>query len=285
MATLVSEFKTKDHLLAALVSDQVPLNQIPDAYWPEIVSSALEHNLGSVLAAKISGTRHELCSLDQAFRATEVRSKAQNAARCQINSLLRAAGIPTVWLKGSGLAYTVYDAPEQRPIDTLNVLVPSDRFEQACALLRFNGYHYPTEAKSTPEFAAEREYSLILKQERASDVTLELHWHLLNAMLLSETDVDWFWKQTFIIEANGQSITTLQPEAHLLYLCADVLLECSKSVSPLVRFFDLHLLVMRYTLRKRLMKALTWSRDTRLIGRPSLSAPHNSSGDTLSSVL
>jgi hypothetical protein len=170
---------------------------------------------------------------------------AQDTTRLEINTAFRAAAIPCLWVKGSALAYTVYPAPELRPMGDLDVLVPPGHFEQAATVLFDLGYRPPDQAIITlpPELVDKYEHHLLLRGGAGGGIFVELHWRLLNQMLLDTDQGAWFWSQTQEIEIHDQTLTTLQPEAHLLYLCAHVLLQHGEAVSLLMHYLDLHLLL------------------------------------------
>ena len=77
-------------------------------------------------------------------------------------------------------------------------------------------------------------------------VKMELHWGLIAPEdSLLAPPLSWFYGQSLATDVEKGRLTTLLPEAHLLYLCAHAELGHGESQLKLVRYLDMHLLICR----------------------------------------
>ena len=242
------EATSSERIVAQLVSGNTLPAQIQEAQWPGIIDTALRHNLGPMLfhnIGKKAALPGDFEHLRQSARQAVMTFLAQDSARWTINEAFQSANISCIWVKGSALAHTVYPAPELRPMGDLDVLVPGDDFEQAQHVLEDLGYRQSDHAKLIfpPAFAAKDDHHTVLKGGAGGDIVVELHWRLLTEMQLASDQGAWFWKQRQQVQIQGHTLTTLQPEAHLLYLCAHALLQHGEAQSLLMHYLDLHLII------------------------------------------
>ena len=260
-----------EHLLAQIVTDQIEFKQIDNDQWSRIIDAALYHNLGPMLFHRIR--HHEGLSFDferlrQNVREMTIHFMAQDTARWEVNDVLMSSGITPIWIKGSALAHTIYEIPELRPMADLDLLVPNQFFERARAVLQYNGYQPSTGAliDIPPEFAVKHEHHIVLVGGAGGQIVLELHWRLLNMLILSTNQLDWFWDQIYDVEINNRVMTMLLPEAHLLYLCAHALLLHGAAEIRLISYFDIHLLIDKHEINWSIIidqaKELKWSYTT-----------------------
>jgi hypothetical protein len=185
--------------------------------------------------------------------------------------------IPVVVLKGAALAATLYPNIGLRPMGDLDLLVPKERLAEATARLEALGYVEPYPDIVTG-FNALFGHHVHLQGGQDIHLAVELHWTLVG----SEHDwrspsLPWFWTQTeeWKMENGGwkredraqlptsnlqpstsyaqsvtctepsRSIHILTPTAHLLYLCAHLMLQHGEARSSLRWFYDIYLLVKR----------------------------------------
>jgi hypothetical protein len=236
--------------LAALITQRLDPQTISPQEWPELVDLAIEHGVAPVLSltAVRAGVRKNdhpaWVRLAEISRETALRYIVQDRAQSEVNQALDRANIPTIWLKGAALARLVYPKPELRPMIDLDILVPCEDYDRAVGVLKALGY-------SENEFS---EKLLIDKWERklshhyqliggmANMVRLELHFQFSKNILLMEEQLGWFWDQTQALDHDTYRV--LKPEAHLLYLCAHATLQHGEGQLRLLRYLDLHLLIL-----------------------------------------
>ena len=241
--------------LAALISGRVHPNAISTDLWPNIVALALQHNLGPALSWIVNQSdsdliQHEsLAGLMPVARMAAVRTMLLEDTMKRVNHALEAADIAAVWLKGSVLAQLVYADSMMRPMVDLDVLVPYEQREQALEIVQSIGFDYPEydmrlvdEAdEDRPQFS--HHYQLV--GGPANSVQVEVHFRLMGVdeILLPSEQLDWFWEQTQRVSTPKLSFTCLTPEAHLLHLCAHMMLQHGEAQSTLLRFWDVHQLI------------------------------------------
>jgi hypothetical protein len=173
--------------------------------------------------------------------------------------------LPVVILKGAALAANLYSSIGLRPMSDLDLLVPEEHLAEAVACLKAMGYvqPYPDMAAG---FNAQFGHHVHLQGGQDVHLAVELHWTLIGGEQdWRSPSLPWFWQQTEALTLSplrpppplptlgegkggwgvGERALTLTPTAHLLYLCAHLMLQHGEAHSPLRWFYDIHLLVRR----------------------------------------
>ncbi len=238
--------------LAAVVAGRLPPDAVPAERWPALAGLAVRHGMGPLLLHRVDEAGMSLpaasaASLKQSARQSAAHYAALEIAQAEIEAVLQAAGIDTVWIKGVVLAQTLYPRPDLRPMSDLDVLIPQARRADALEAVRALGYTYRPD---DPHLFAPGD-PLVLKRSQhdqlmggpARAVILELHHHLLSVdeSILSPDGLAWFWSQTQPYRAARGQFHTLTPTASLLYLCAHA--ELQHAETYVQRSYDLHLLI------------------------------------------
>ena len=169
--------------------------------------------------------------------------------------------IPVILLKGAALAAALYPSIGLRPMGDLDLLVPEEHLAEAVACLEALGYVEPY-----PEMAAGLNalvgHHVHLQSSQNIHLAVELHWTLLSHKHdRYSPSLPWFWQQTEPFPNPQSPISNLQyqtsnfkpptsifqltPTAHLLYLCAHLMLQHGEARSSLRWFYDIHLLATR----------------------------------------
>jgi len=178
-----------------------------------------------------------------------VQSMLQERAMLEVNTALNVAGIKTVWLKGSVLAYTVYPQSNLRTRADLDVLVPPEDFQKALSILYTLDYYDPDKALETP--AKRLSHHAHLRHIQYYSIIVELHHRLLGYsgedILAPDILAQWV-DQAIPFVVNDTNCYTLKPEYHLLYICAHAFLQHGEAKVTLRHLLDMHLLITHYTL-------------------------------------
>lgn len=151
------------------------------------------------------------------------------------------ANITAIWLKGVALGLTVYPDRATRVMTDVDVLTPPGQIAVAMDLLEVVTGARPARLGEHNG----KDAVAMIGQHKGGAIHLELHWSLLEAPSSPVApDLAWFWTQTMTIDFGGHPLTILRPEAHLLYLCAHALLQHGEAASNLLRYYDLHRLIV-----------------------------------------
>ncbi len=134
-----------------------------DADWPAVYAELKSHSVVSL----VDRVMMEYCP-DQTLKRTwsmailhRLNYNEQNLfGQDSVLTLLRENGIPAAILKGAAVA-RYYPRPKNRAFGDVDFLVPKDRFEEALALLKANGYHQRFEFdENACEVALEKDHVL-----------------------------------------------------------------------------------------------------------------------------
>lgn len=213
-----------------------------------VVAVALNHGVGPMLLWALERQGVDTSDpvwnpLIAATRQTAIQYMLAASSQKQVDAALAQAGIPAIWFKGVDLARTVYAKPSLRPMGDIDLLVPYELRQPALAVVEALGYKL--EEAELFEGAHDLIHHYHLRGNIAAAVRVELHFRLLgySDRLLPLEQLDWFWQHTRLWTGGDVSYTFLQPEAHLLYLCAHTVLQHGEADFRLLRYFDLHQLL------------------------------------------
>lgn len=134
----------------------------------------------------------------------------------QVLTMFAGAGIPTLALKGAPLALLHYPEVGARPMSDVDVLVPTERVEDAVALCHANSWRenqHEQINQITPAMLAVR-HSWNFVRERQN---MDLHWHALRLGCFPNADDD-FWQGARPLDVNGVCTQTLNPTDMLLHV-------------------------------------------------------------------
>jgi hypothetical protein len=92
----------------------------------------------------------------------------------RILTQLRAAGVTPVLLKGAALRRVVYNAPVERPMGDLDLLISDGEFEMASRTLSLAGFELPRAEVQD----AYRRHHFHLQARHQKSLLVELHWAL-----------------------------------------------------------------------------------------------------------
>lgn len=196
--------------------------------WEEVERLVWGEALGPLLFSTVRGQ----ALLPPAFEAALQEAYLKNAARntlllhelSQAGDQLAAAGIPMLALKGATLAEEVYGNVALRPMRDLDILVRHEDAGRAVQVLRANGYRAADpEVHDGTNLTYENE--LRLQKGGVAEITLEVHWHLLDSPFYQfGMDLEWFWETGRPRTRAGAAGLMMELEALVLYLCAHLTL-------------------------------------------------------------
>lgn len=137
----------------------------------------------------------------------------------QVLTMFAGAGIPTLALKGAPLALLHYPEVGARPMSDVDVLVPTERANEALDALHAAGWHdssYEYVNRVTPKMMQVR-HSWGFGDGKGHG--FDLHWHALLVGCFPSADDD-FWQGARPLDVNGVCTQTLNPTDMLLHVLA-----------------------------------------------------------------
>jgi len=165
--------------------------------------------------------------------------------------LYSQAGIPLVVLKGACFALTVYPDIGLRPMGDLDVLVPKEKLAEAGRIAETLGY-----AAMLPEASFGLNdllsHHLCLQKNGPHPISLEIHDSLVaDKSFIFAVPVGWFWGQTESLHTTSQTkfkdLQMLSPVGQILFAAAHAMLQHGGRDVPLRWFYDLDLLIRKYS--------------------------------------
>ncbi|HEX6534315.1 MAG TPA: nucleotidyltransferase family protein [Gemmatimonadaceae bacterium] len=132
---------------------------------------------------------------------------------------LEARGVKPIPMKGPVLAMGVYGDIALRRFVDLDILVPRAGLPAARALLAELGFATATPMKAGAERALERSDYHVAYANRATGITVELHWALTRDVPGTHVSEHWAWWNAREVELLGRRVRALSWEALLVYLC------------------------------------------------------------------
>lgn len=138
---------------------------------------------------------------------------------------LEAEGTAAVLLKGAALVTAVLDDTAVRPMTDLDLLVRRQDAPEALAALASLGYA-PLNVELRPGFALAHQHATTLRKASDEATFLDLHWSLLESTCyVHRLPMEWFWETAQPVRVGDASGFTLGPEAQVLHLCSNLLLQ------------------------------------------------------------
>ncbi|WP_263289614.1 nucleotidyltransferase family protein [Tateyamaria pelophila] len=167
---------------------------------------------------------------------------------------LHGAGIKTVLLKGTALAYSVYGSPAERPRGDTDMLVHESQVPAARAILARHRFRRTSERDA--ERAPQEEWRL--EQKDGGTHCIDMHWNLLSGWALSSLfDTGSIIKGAVDLPLLGTVARMPAPETALLHACVHraqhfsgayfVGTEVTYAGDRLIWFVDMDLLSRRLT--------------------------------------
>lgn len=138
-----------------------------------------------------------------------------------ITAALAAAAIPVLVLKGLPLAFSIYPDPGTRPMEDIDLLVPSAQAAAAMDCLEALGC---VRASPRPRIVRDwgeggaLSFNYAAHFQAPSGLNLDLHWHSLDECCHHSAD-DAFWARRIPLPLPGGELQTLCAEDQLFHTC------------------------------------------------------------------
>ena len=175
-----------------------------------------------------------------------------NAVQCQeTEAVLRAladAGIETVLMKGTPLAYTVYDEPACRLKGDLDIWLPPAQIPAAIAALQPLSYAPRDKSDRPAAFISLTGGEQQLIGRDPGTGLVELQWPALRGEWVrraAAVDHAAIWARRVVVPIEGRSTWAMAPEDLVIHLCLHLAINHGFGESALRNLLDIHLVASR----------------------------------------
>lgn len=154
------------------------------------------------------------------------------------------AGIPLMLFKGPVLAYTIYPRPHLRTYHDIDAFIHPEDVERAHDALTRMGYSFYEEYRADPVDKQRTGYHFSLQRPGLPfAVVVELHTAPHGSEIGTRFDCEALWRNADTMTIVDQSVATMNPVDHLLYLCWHYRFH---GFTRLLWFYDLVMMLRTY---------------------------------------
>jgi Uncharacterised nucleotidyltransferase len=195
-----------------------------------LVWRALEHSAGPAAALR--------ARLEARVRAAVARELVTQRELTSMLQSLSASGVQALVIKGSALAYAIYDEPWLRPRSDTDLLVSPDAVDVAAQALDAVGYRR-SHVVTSGEFVS-HQASFTRTDPTGLEHAIDLHWKIVNPQILANAlSFEELW-------ADAMPIDRLGPAARMPTIVGSLILA---AVHRLAHHQDQDCLIWLYDLR------------------------------------
>jgi hypothetical protein len=244
-------------LLLSNQSERVDLNTIDGATWGCLVSLAEVEGVAPLLywifkdhpaASRPSIPDGAYSRLQAAYYQTLSRNLLLYQELVLILQALGEVGIPVIVLKGAALAATVYDDIGLRPMGDIDLLVHKKDLNRIFQIMEKMSYKLDL-SRLRLFLMSGVLYEANFDGGGLGNSHVEFHWSLIGGEYSRyRPKMDWFWEHSKLISTKLINARFLEPEAHLLYLAAHLILKHGMAEAILLWMNDLYLLMYKQNL-------------------------------------
>ena len=173
----------------------------------------LPHLCATLLAHGISTP--EMGRLKGAYRRTWYENTVRLHAAARLLRGLRIAGVETMLLKGAALTLRYYRDCGLRPMNDLDILVPTHQAGAAIEALKALGLA-PMRVRLSEAQALRFGHAYPYRDAGGREV--DLHWHLFYQRVAPRADAA-YWAAADSVTLHGESTRILDPADQLLHVC------------------------------------------------------------------
>lgn len=147
------------------------------------------------------------------FRMSWYKNKMIFLQAGMLLDFLQRNDIPTLLLKGAALQHIYYQKPGSRPMDDIDVLIPTNRAEPVMSLLQRSGW------QAVPGWEPgwiKIKHGWNIRNK--AGYTVDLHWNLLSESIGPRLDLP-FWEKAESLSFAGIPTQVLNPTDQLFHTC------------------------------------------------------------------
>lgn len=253
--------------LAAIISGASPLPVVEDGDNVQLLlAAALDEGVVGLTHWRLTEASSTSSALRDGFadaaRELAAASMLREAECRRVLARLGSARIPVLLMKGSALAYWLYDPAGLRDCVDIDLLFPTrshaEQAAQALTALGYTMHHRP----------ADLSYELLCRREIGSmQIDLDMHWRLVNAPLFAETfDFEELHADSIALSRLAADARGLSPTHAFLHACIHRAVNVYLGIGDGLKWlYDLHLLGARLS-DEQWQAVLTLSRTRGLSG-------------------
>ncbi|WP_295400218.1 nucleotidyltransferase family protein [uncultured Thiocystis sp.] len=189
-----------------------------DVCWERVPDIATKQRIGPLIywhlrEHDIPYPNHIRRTLAAIFARQKAIAAAQTETLAEIIAALRDAAIDSLVLKGGALAHILYPEPGLRPMEDLDILVPSNQGEAAREVLCDLGFHAPAPITRY----ARLQHHLPVAQRMTGNilVSVEVHTTAFNLLMAHELSFSSLQRPLVDYVAGGEAMQALAPEQML----------------------------------------------------------------------
>jgi hypothetical protein len=195
----------------------------PHIDWQSVLRLATNEKLGSALARGMGPVAADVpADVAAAIRRIEWLSQLQSVGfEAATRDILRAFavhGIPVILLKGAALGLTVYDAPHDRPMNDLDLLLPREDARRGWELLRAEGWKLEQPIGLDP-FYEEHAHLPPLVSPAGPSCVVEIHRALAGSTGIPDVPEAELWQAAPTVSVGSEPARVLAPHHQLFHLC------------------------------------------------------------------
>lgn len=234
-----------ERVVAALLRPSLNPAAPPPGDWTALITAAHEHGVLPLLAARAA--RHGpnagfAAAMRPAVAANTALELVRHREGRRLFSAFARAGVAPLLLKGTHLAYSLYDAPELRPRIDTDLLVRDDEFDALRGALSAAGYAAVPHVTGDVAFG---QFQYSRTDESGARHTIDLHRRIANPLAFAG-------RLTYEeLAADADALPALAPNARgpapwraLILACVHRTAHHGTS-SRLIWLYDIHLLAGR----------------------------------------
>jgi hypothetical protein len=207
---------SEEHSVTGLVYERVRA-LVDGGGWPGEMKDALAHEVRAQTVAEM-------------LRHRELRIVAD---------ALATAGIPPIFIKGTALAYSVYENPSSRPRVDTDLLIGSEQVRQVRDVMARLGYTAPPYCEGELLFG---QFPLVRATSLGVNHRFDFHWKISTQSVFADVlRYDEMAGRTVALPALGVHARALAPLDALLLACIHPAMH-HRNIESLLWTYDVHLL-------------------------------------------
>jgi hypothetical protein len=183
-------------------------------------------------------------TLRQWTREDTARELLRGHEVIRVLDALASIGIGPILLKGTALAYSVYDCPAQRPRVDTDVMIMRTRVDDVRRAMASLGYRAPAHCDGALLFC---QFPLERVDEHGLRHTFDVHWRISTQTMFADV---LRWEE---LSTGAEPIPALGPHARMPGLVHSLVLACihpvmhHRNARHLLWQYDIHLLAARFS--------------------------------------